>query len=265
MPPKQTALHLLRRLGLLEFAEAARFLWKARASQRMRDAFAESHPGVALPPDEVAYDAFGTLDWETYWNNGRETAAYLAAIITVIGAKGRVLEWGCGPARTVRHLSKLLPGWDVFGSDYNETTIRWCARHIPEVQFARNDLVPPLPFEPDYFDCVYSVSVFTHLSEAQHYAWAAELRRVVKPGGILICTTHGDATRAWLRAHERGRYDAGDLVIRGSVTEGRRLFLAYHPERFVRDELLTGFDVLRHCPAWQGPIGVQDLWLARKR
>src|SRR5262249_34512284 len=152
-----------------------------------------------LPPDDIAYDAYGTLDWQFYWGFGQLIAEFLAHRIRGHAPGGRVLEWGCGPARIVRHLPALLgTEWRVTGADANAKTIRWCADHVPDVEFAENGTEPPLPFLEAAFDCVYAVSVFTHLSVDLQRRWARELRRVLKPGGLLVCTLNGDASRSLL-------------------------------------------------------------------
>ena len=263
---KQRALDLLRRAGLLQRADGVRFRWIARRSRAARARFSRTHGNVPLPPDDLAYDAYGSLNWEFYWGFGRQFAEYIAPKILTRGATGRVLEWGCGPARIVRHLPALLgPGWEVFGSDVNVRTVRWCVTHLPAVRFAENSVAPPLAFPSGNFDCVYAVSVFTHVSDDLHRAWAEELRRVLKPDGLLICTLHGEASRPLLLAAERSQFDSGRLVVRGSVAAGTRCFLAYHPVPFVVDDLLRGFEVLEHLPAPNHVGAHQDLWIARKR
>ena len=61
--------------------------------------------------------------------------------------------------------------------------------------------VRPVPGQPpergvDYpdatFDLIYAFSVFTHLAPAGQTFWIAELTRVLKPGGCLFLTTHGE-------------------------------------------------------------------------
>ena len=44
-----------------------------------------------------------------------------------------------------------------------------------------------LPFESDYFECVYSKSVCEHVLNADNMF--SEIRRVLKPGGMLVCMT----------------------------------------------------------------------------
>src|SRR3954452_2592824 len=164
MSVKQQALHFLRRAGLIGIADFARFRWVSRGSGARRAAFARRWGGEPLPPEDIAYDAYGSLDWDFYWGFGRLIGGFLAERIRGFGEGGRVLEWGCGPARIVRHLPALLgPSWDVHASDVNPKTVRWCADHLPAIDFAQNSALPPLPFNAGHFDFVYSVSVFTHL------------------------------------------------------------------------------------------------------
>jgi SAM-dependent methyltransferase len=266
MSLKQPLLHLLRGAGLLEIVDRVRFRWLAFRSRAGRSTFRRTHGDVPLPPDDLAYDAYGGLNWEFYWGFGRLIAAFFAQRMLDRSRAGSVLEWGCGPARIVRHLPQLLgSGWEVHGCDANARTIDWCIEHVPAVRFHANAATPPLPFAPDGFDYVYSVSVFTHLSEELHRRWADELCRVLKPGGTLICTLHGDTTRPLLLPSELARFDSGQLVVRGTVAEGTRCFLAYHPRRFVIEDLLRDFDVVEQIPAPNTFGANQDVWIARKR
>jgi SAM-dependent methyltransferase len=269
MMARQRLVALLRRAGLLEATDWLRYRrtrWKARP---LREAFARQHGAEPLPPDDLAYDAYGTLDWAAYWASGREIAAHLRAILAhQVAGPGprRVLEWGCGPARIVRHLPALLSGdgaWDVVGSDFNPETVRWCRRHIEGVTFVENRLEPPLGLAASSFDAVYCVSVLTHLSPAMHEAWVGELGRVLRPGGLLIATLHGDATRDRLLPHERRRYDDGQLVVRGRVAEGKRTYVAYHPPAFARRVLFRDFEPVSHEVAPVPSLSPQDLWVVR--
>jgi hypothetical protein len=39
---------------------------------------------------------------------------------------------------------------------------------------------------------IYGISVMTHLTQGTQFAWLKEIRRVLKPGGICVLTTHGE-------------------------------------------------------------------------
>jgi SAM-dependent methyltransferase len=259
---KQRVISLIRRAGLLGTAERLRLRWTVLRGNRAQ--FLREHADVSLPPDESSYDAYGHLSWTGYWNGGRDAASFIAALVLSHRSEGRILEWGCGPGRVIRHLPALLPGWEIFGTDRNAQSINWCASNIVGIGFAKNNDVPPLPFPDAHFDCIYNISVFTHLSEEQHYLWAAELVRLLRPGGVLICTVHGDACKDFLLPDEMAQFESGRLVIRDGVDPGSRCFLAYHPQSFVRNRLLRGLQVIEHQPGKTHPLGYQDLWIARK-
>lgn len=265
---RQYVMRLVRRAGLMPLAENLRgrtlALGKGRANRRFRRAHAE----VVFPPTRLMHDPYGLVDYAAYWQSGQAAAAALARIFAEYGgeAKGavRILEWGCGPARILRHLPGLVPGGEFFGCDYNREAIAWCQENLPGLTFAPNDLAPPLDYPAASFDFIYCISVFTHLSEPMHEAWRAELLRVLKPGGCLVLSLHGDSFRRKLLPDELARFDAGALVVREGVSEGGRMFTAFHGERFVRERLLRSLDILRHEPVTNPACTPQDLWVVRK-
>jgi SAM-dependent methyltransferase len=167
----------------------------------------------------------------------------------------------------IRHLRGALAGRTVelSGADYNPASVVWCQSHLNGVKFRHNGLEPPLPFEAGAMDVLYAISVFTHLSAEGHRRWIDEVFRVVRPSGIMIVTTHGDACLDRLLPHEQERYRAGNLVVRGGVEEGSKCFVAYHPPAYVRERLLQGADVVAHLPSPMAYQMVQDVWVARKR
>ena len=65
------------------------------------------------------------------------------------------------------------------------------------------------PYPDDSFDVVYACSVFSHLPETLHLLWLAEIRRVLRPGGVLVATTLSEsAVRFAAEARARGEYAA---------------------------------------------------------
>lgn len=237
-------------------------------NRRSNRAFRQAHPDVALPPDYMMFESF-RLDYERYYRSGRDTAQFISGKLgQFIELKDlRILDWGCGPARVIRHMPEVIGnGCYFYGTDYNADTIAWCSRHIPGVDFRLNLLSPPLPFEKDYFQAIYGISVFTHLSEEKHYSWFEELMRVSSPGAILLLTMHGAAFTARMSPGEVKRFEAGHLVTRENVVEGHRVFAAFHPPSFVHT--LTGkhCEVLEHRPGGPTAWGIdQDLWILRKK
>ena len=266
---KYAIMSAVRALGLLPAADRIKFVQRRATSARGNSRFLAEHPGFVPPPADLAFDAYNAVDWTAYHDGGRLHAEVFAeAILTrAVGQDLRVLEWGCGPGRLIRHMPELLCGrvGTIVGTDYNPATIDWCTHQLPGIVFALNELMPPLPFPDDHFDAAYNFSVFTHLSQEAQLAWAAELRRVLKPGGVLLSTTHGDAYRYLLaRSDEQASYDAGRVVIQAQYGEGRKWYFAIHPPFFVRDTLLAGFEQIEQIDVPESAGMKQDLWCARK-
>jgi SAM-dependent methyltransferase len=260
----------LRSVGLLRMADSCKFvLGQIRAWPGNRR-FHKEHPGFATPPHHLAFDALNHFDWRAYRETGLQHARMLARVLKAeLPPDGplEVLEWGCGPGRLVRHMAELFPDRQIrlSGADYNPQSIAWCRKNLPGIEFVENALNPPLPFAGEQFDAIYCFSVFSHLSEAVQLDWAGELMRVLKPGGVLACTTVGRGYRHLLAAaNERAAFDAGQLVIQGRYREGRKWFLAIHPESYVRCRLLAGWADVRQVPTKAEDNVLQDLWVARK-
>jgi SAM-dependent methyltransferase len=265
-PRLQPAQALLRRTRLLPLAQAGRFAAEVVVNYPGNRRFAREHPDFTTPPAHLAFDAYANLKHDFYRTVGTECASEMAAYVHkyLDAPAPAVLEWGCGCARVLRHLPELLPGSTIAGSDYNAESIDWCRRHIPGIRFELNELAPPLPFEDGEFDFVFGISVLTHLSEKMHFAWFDELRRVTRPGGLIAVSVHGEALRPQLLPPEIEVFERGELVVRdsGGVDEGKRMYLAFQPDRFMRERLLADCEVLEHV-ADRGEHK-QDLWVVRR-
>lgn len=72
---------------------------------------------------------------------------------------------------------------------------RLAAQNISDITFSSfqvNPILGKLDFEDEKFDFIYALSVFTPLKEPQQFFWMNELLRVIKPGGYLFITVHGE-------------------------------------------------------------------------
>jgi SAM-dependent methyltransferase len=102
----------------------------------------------------------------------------------------RLLDFGCGPGRTMRLMEPLAGKVELHGLDIDADAIAWCTGAIPFARFQTTPHVPPTPYPDAYFDLVVNHSVFTHLPEDRQDQWLAELRRIARPGAILLLTVH---------------------------------------------------------------------------
>ena len=244
MDARQTAISFFRKSRLLWLIEQLRLWKKTHESHDANHAFVAQHPDFPTPPLDLMYDAYAHCYYDYYMSSGISHANVIADMIKRYKTESDlvVCEWGCGPARVVRHLQAVHGGIrTVIGTDYNQQTISWCQREFPHIRFLKNGLAPPLDISDHSLDVLYCISVFTHLSELMHYAWMNEIQRVLKPGGLFIGTFQGEKTKHKLLPSELLRYSSGELVVRNKVKEGSRLYSAFHSDVFVEKKLLAQF------------------------
>ncbi|MBK9151452.1 MAG: class I SAM-dependent methyltransferase [Saprospiraceae bacterium] len=258
----------LRKLRLLYFADRMRYHFLRVKNFRKNRQFKMQHPDVALPPDDLMYESF-QIDYHKYYKEGREVARWLIDLLRRHKDlhRLRILDWGCGPGRVIRHLPELAGSDNTYyATDYNPRSIVWCSKHLKGIAFNLNGIEASLPYPDDHMDVIYGISVFTHLSESGHHDWYEELLRILRPGGIMLLTTQGDNFISKLTASELSEYHSGRLIVRGNVKEGHRIWSAFHPEAFMR-ALFSGVEILEHIsPApTPGRWLPQDVWIIRKK
>jgi SAM-dependent methyltransferase len=224
--------------------------------------------GLPLPSPLLMMRVAGHADVEAFERDGRACADAVREFTAEAGMSlvqaGAILDFGCGCGRVLRHWQDLS-GPRVVGSDYNPEMVRWCRENLPFGEFDNNGARPPLGRADAEFDLIYAFSVFTHLDEPAQHAWMGELRRVLKPGGLLLFTTKGD-THAEEHADPTvlARYRAGEFVATAADAEGTNLCAAYAPREWVEAHLLGDLELLRHHPGMPAVMGSQEIYLVRR-
>lgn len=101
-----------------------------------------------------------------------------------------ILDFSCGPARLTQYLPWLAPEANIFGCEIEQDLVERAQRACPGGEFKLSGGQPPLDYPDNSFDFIFSYSVFTSLSEQGHKAWLKDLSRVLRPGGVMLHTTH---------------------------------------------------------------------------
>ena len=103
----------------------------------------------------------------------------------------RVLDFGCGAGRVLRHFVPEASEAEFWGCDIDAPSVAWINANLaPPLRAFVNEEQPPLPHSDDSFDLVYAFSVFSHLTDSWS-AWLLELHRVLAPEGVLIASFLG--------------------------------------------------------------------------
>lgn len=155
--------------------------------------------GYATEENSDRYWVSGLADWR---NASSAIDRYLGDNQSEQSKKVRLLDFGCASGRVLRHaLIQSSATTAIHGSDLAPANIEWIRRHLPDaIGTAINSATPKLAYANGAFDIVTAFSVFTHIDEHE-IDWLLELKRIVRPGGILYLTIHSDAT--WEKAGDR--------------------------------------------------------------
>ena len=156
----------------------------------------------------------------------------------------RVLDFGCGAGRTLRHFLDVADGAEFYGCDLDGPSIDWLTEHLsPPLHVFQSGELPSLPQPDAFFDLVYAFSVFTHLSD--HWAgWLLELRRVLKPDGLLFATFLSEPH--W-KEFDQGPWDedrVGMNVIKTWNPWDTGGPVVFHSEWWIREHWGRAFDVV---------------------
>ena len=103
----------------------------------------------------------------------------------------RCLDFGCGIGRVIRHFAREALQAEFWGCDIDGTSTRWNVENLgSRFRFFQLSDFPAVPLEENSFDLIYAVGVFSQVYDDWHQ-WAMELRRILKPGGILFISFAG--------------------------------------------------------------------------
>ncbi len=184
----------------------------------------------------------------------------------------RVLDFGCGAGRTLRHFLDEAQVGEFHGCDIDEPSIAWLEDNFsPPLNVFVNSEKPPLELAGESFDIVWAISVFTHISDYWS-AWLVELHRLLRNDGLLIATILGpDRSRELGETHdprvERGEPipDIADQVGMNVLRYGQPWDqggpAVFHSGWWIKEHWGRAFDIvtLRESPQGQGVV------VARKR
>jgi SAM-dependent methyltransferase len=174
----------------------------------------------AQPPEEIHAMARGPLAAA----GGLYEADLVVSALDSVGVKveevERVLDFGCSSGRVVRVLAAAYPQVHWTACDPNEPAIEWAKDNLPGIEFYVGPHQPPLPIEQGSLDAAYAISIWSHFAPDLGLRWFDEMRRVIRPGGHLVVTTHGAQSVAFLADGGFRPPEQADEILKALYTRG---------------------------------------------
>jgi SAM-dependent methyltransferase len=221
---------------------------------------------IRTPPNNLRVRVHGDDNLTDFNNVGKLLAYNLFSYFYSLlqqSEGNKVLDFGCGCGRVISYLSPLFINNEIYGCDIDGEAIDWCERNLSNIgTFINNDNFPPLPFDDNYFNIVYSISVFTHLPEDMQLLWLEELKRITQEGAYLLITTHGkDLAPVNL---QKVLNTKGFYYGKGSGTDGLPAYYqtSFHTEEYIRERWSDYFEIINIEK--KGIMNHQDLVVCRR-
>lgn len=258
-------------MGLFSYLDSLYSFFKGftlfKALQGLSFRLKGSPDGYPFPPSSLIHLIIGVRWKADYWESGKRLKHMMEIILEshgiILGELRDILDFGCGCGRIIRHFKDLKEA-NLYGTDYNLRLVEWCRQNLSFARFNVNQLKPPLPYKNESFDLVYARSVFTHLPEKLQVNWMTEIYRILKPGGVILLTTHGYQYQDALDQNEKVLFNRGELIVHYAERAGENICAALHPYEYVRDVLAEKFELLDFIPGKAGPYSEQDTYLLKK-
>lgn len=135
----------------------------------------------------------------------------------------RVLDIGCGTGELILLIKRLHPDVEVVGLDPDPKALararRKAERAAVSVQLDQG-FSDELPYPGASFDRVFSSFMLHHLEPDEKEKTLREVRRVLKPGGVLHLLDFGGSEPSptgvvarWLHSHHRLRDNFGGRIL----------------------------------------------------
>ena len=218
-----------------------------------------------MPPQGLRFRVGASSSREEFLRIGKVCADDLLAAYRDLGRSAesdrRWLDFGSGCGRVARHLVTRGSIVEYTGADVDKEQTAWAARHLPAC-FVTIPTTPPTALAESAFDVIFSISVFTHLDEAGQFAWLAELRRLLRPGGLLIATTHSPRIAHDARGvapGELAELDRRGFLFRRSVGPFNEQ-AAFHSDGYLRAEWGRFLRPVAHLPFALGQFQDISCW-----
>ncbi|HEY5705804.1 MAG TPA: class I SAM-dependent methyltransferase [Terrimicrobiaceae bacterium] len=165
--------------------------WKVSAAVHPADfifQFLLKNPSFADVDDAVRY----------YFDDGRKSAELLKSILANelsinVAVRTKMLEFASGYGAVTRHLTAVLPTFDITSSDIHSEANDFITTQLGGTAI-RSSSVPERFDAAAEYDLVFALSFFSHMPKATWQRWLEALFKALRVGGSLIFTTHGATT-----------------------------------------------------------------------
>ncbi|MEW6193740.1 MAG: class I SAM-dependent methyltransferase [Bacteroidota bacterium] len=224
--------------------------------------------GFPSPPPNLIFLIIALRWSHIYYYSGKQIYEGIIQLLQknriTLQSLNKILDFGCGCGRIIRHFHSNDKSVQLYGTDYNRTLVEWCSQNLTFGNFTVNMLNPPLEFAQETFNFIYARSVFTHMSFELQKVWIEEFKRLLKSGGYVYITTHGEPLFTNLNDNEISMIKSEGFLVINDEIEGDNKCTTYQTKEFFIKNLSDGFELTDFIPGRPGSASPQDIYLLKK-
>ena len=161
---------------------------------------------------QAVEDSIGFSGVELDFFARRKAALLLDLVSRRVGdpAELTLLDVGCGVGVTDGFLVERVGA--LLGVDTSREAVERARSNNPAVSYSAYD-GDRLPYEDESVDVAFAICVFHHVPPQERDALAAELRRVVRPGGLVVIFEHNPFNPFTRLAVSRCEFDEDAILL----------------------------------------------------
>ena len=134
----------------------------------------------------------------------------------------KILDFGSSIGNSLPYFRKYFSSSEVSCADVSARSIEIAQSRFPgQENYVLIDKNIPLPTASQ--DVIFSACVFHHIPHDEHLYWLAELRRITKPGGVLVIFEHNPLNPLTMHFVNTCPLDVNARLILGRTMRQRAL------------------------------------------
>lgn len=127
-----------------------------------------------------------------------------------------ILDFGSGIGNSIPFFRKYFPNSTLYCADVSARSIEISKSRFPGNQIYLQ-IGERVPIADQSFDAIFTACVFHHIPHDEHPKWLSELRRILRPNGVMVIYEHNPLNPLTVHAVNTCPIDLNAKLIRAGV------------------------------------------------